>query len=55
MHKITTIVNVIYLKVVKIVNPKCSHHKEKNNGLAWWPSGKESMCQCRRQGFDPWS
>ena len=20
----------------------------------WWLSGKESSCQCRRQGFDPW-
>jgi len=25
------------------------------SGLPWWPSGKESTCQCRRQGFDPWS
>ena len=23
-------------------------------GLAMWLSGKESMCQCRRQGFDHW-
>ena len=23
-------------------------------GLAMWLSGKEFMCQCRRQGFDPW-
>ena len=22
--------------------------------LPWWSSGKESACQCRRQGFDPW-
>ena len=22
--------------------------------LPWWLSGKESMCQCRRHGFDPW-
>ena len=21
----------------------------------WWLSGKESACQCRRHGFDPWS
>ena len=20
----------------------------------WWLSGKESTCQCRRQGFNPW-
>ena len=24
-------------------------------GLPWWLSGKESTCQCRRCGFDPWS
>ena len=24
-------------------------------GLSWWLSGKESDCQCRRHGFDPWS
>ena len=26
-----------------------------NPGLAWWLSGKESVCQCRGQGFEPWS
>ena len=24
-------------------------------GFPWWLSGKESTCQCRRQGFDSWS
>ena len=23
--------------------------------LSWWLSGKESICQCGRHGFDPWS
>ena len=23
-------------------------------GLPWWLSSKESACQCRRHGFDPW-
>ena len=23
-------------------------------GIPWWLSGKESTCQCRRPGFDPW-
>ena len=23
-------------------------------GFSWWFSGKESACQCRRRGFDPW-
>ena len=22
-------------------------------GLPWWLSGKESICRCRRPGFDP--
>jgi len=25
-----------------------------SEGLPWWLSGKESTCQCRRHGFDPW-
>ena len=24
------------------------------NGLPWWLGGKESTCQCRRHGFNPW-
>ena len=23
-------------------------------GLPWWLQGKESVCQCKRCGFDPW-
>ena len=23
-------------------------------GLPWWLNGKESACQCRRHGFNPW-
>ena len=23
--------------------------------LPWWLSGKESACQCRRHGFNPWA
>ena len=26
----------------------------KTTGLPWWLSGKESTCQCRRHGLDPW-
>ena len=29
------------------LDPSCA-------GLPWWLSGKESACQCRRCGFDPW-
>ena len=28
---------------------------EKKDELPWWISGKGSTCQCKRQGFDPWS
>ena len=27
---------------------------ELHKGLPWWLSGKESTCQCRRNGLDPW-
>ena len=27
---------------------------QKHLYLPWWLSGKESACQCRRPGFDPW-
>ena len=29
--------------------------KNTNRGLPWWLSGKESTCQCREHGFNPWS
>ena len=29
--------------------PQALHH-----GLPWWLSVRESACQCRRPGFDPW-
>jgi len=25
------------------------------SGLPWWLSGKESIYECRRHGFNPWS
>ena len=28
--------------------------KKKLRGLPWWLSGKESACEFRRHGFDPW-
>ena len=27
---------------------------ESQCGLPWWLSGKESACQSRKHGFDPW-
>ena len=37
--------------------PSRTKKKKKSQGwgLPWWLSGKESTCQCRRHGFDPWS
>ena len=29
--------------------------KKKKKEFTWWLSGKESSCQSRGQGFDPWS
>ena len=41
------------------VSPKCYHKcpqkTEAEGRLPWWCSGWESACQCRGQGFDPWS
>ena len=30
------------------------HSNLQKQGLPWWLSGKESACQCRRCGLDPW-
>ena len=32
-----------------------SYSFKRTLGLPWWLSGKESICQCRRHGFDPLS
>ena len=29
--------------------------RSSNRRLPWWLSGKESTCQCRAHGFNPWS
>ena len=39
---------------------RCEHPLEgllrcRVSGHSWWSSSKESICQCRRHGFDPWS
>ena len=34
---------------------EASDNQSKEHRLPWWLSGKESACQCRRHGFDPWS
>ena len=33
----------------------CHHSSVKfDQGLPWWLNGRESTCQCRGRGFDPW-
>ena len=34
---------------------KVSTSKDLWQGLPWWRSGRESACQCRGHGFEPWS
>ena len=45
------------LIILDILNESEIFHnlKKKIRGLPWWLSGKESACQCRRHGFNPWS
>ena len=31
------------------------YFKKKLLGFPWWRSGRESACQCRGHGFEPWS
>ncbi|CAM9916482.1 unnamed protein product [Rangifer tarandus platyrhynchus] len=30
-------------------------NKNEGRGLPWWIGSKESICQCRRHRFDPWT
>ena len=43
-----TVVSSAYVKL--LITVVCTHRL----GLSRWLSGKESGCQCRRLGFDPW-
>ena len=33
---------------------ECNFYTSVGIRLCWWLGGKESACQCRRPGFDPW-
>ena len=51
------------IKTYSIIKPgsnKDPNHIRSNGsksglGLPWWLSSKESACQCRRHGCDPWA
>ena len=44
-----------YNQIKTMTTLALTHPIESCLGLPWWLSGKESTCQCRRHGFDPWS
>ena len=50
-HKMSPELHNFLQDVVNIIN----HIRVYAPGLPWWLSGKESACQCRRHGFNPWS
>ena len=41
-----------HIPMTQVCTHTCTHTHMP--GLPWWLSGKESACQCRRHGFDPW-
>ena len=43
-----------YSQIIKVIT---EHESEQSNqtGLPWWYSREELACQCRGQGFNPWS
>ena len=54
---------VAYVYIEKEPNTQKKNQKQKyqilalvpsQEGLPWWLMGKESACQCKRHGFDPW-
>ena len=45
---------VMLSPLLKTLMSNCSKEFTRR-GLPWWLNGKEPACQCRRQGFNPWS
>ena len=54
--------HLLVLAFGKMCVPRCVSYTTRREllgcmvdiGLPCWLSGKESACQCRRRGFDPW-
>ena len=44
-----------YLSAILLVEWVGAWLSTNRKGLPWWHSGWDSACQCRRQGFKPWS
>ena len=49
-----TLFTQVILMCPQILMPRIKMMVKKLRGLPWWLSGKESACQLRRHGFDPW-
>ena len=47
------ILSPYFLLIVLCLLPCSLVFKKRKQGLSWWPSGKESTCQCRRRESDP--
>ncbi|XDB61449.1 hypothetical protein AB1E18_014806 [Capra hircus] len=49
----------LYLLGGSATKTQCSQKEKKERirciGLSWWLSGEESVCQCRKREFSPWS
>ena len=49
-----TLFTQVILTCHQILMPRIKMMVKKLSGLPQWLSGKESACQFRRHGFDPW-
>ena len=51
-----TQMNTQITTIIKLLNQCCKVNLtiKSVQWLPWWLSGKESFCQCRRHGFNPW-
>ena len=52
--KVYNVANFIHLCIIIAIVPIISYLYCATQGLPKWLSGKESFCQCRKWGFDPW-
>ena len=49
-HETVPVILLLVVVVVVVVFQSISI-----TGFPWWHGGKESACQCRKYGFDPWA
>ena len=51
----TESINKSLQATISLLNQNRHPGKRSMQGASWWLSGKESTCQCRRHGYNPWS